>query len=155
MEVQKNKDMLDKLMDKLLTGVISDEVYAEKQAELISKRNHLEAREQELKQVSTNFTEITENLIELCKEVPQLYLQANEDKKKQLLKLVISNPTLDGKKPLILLNPVFENIQKVVNFKNGGLSATKLTLLAKELLAECKNTNNILFFETVQNFLAA
>lgn len=40
-------------------------------------------------------------------------------------------------------------------FKNGGLSGAKLTLFAQELLAECKNSDNIIFFETVQNYLAA
>lgn len=117
---QKNKDMLDKLMDKLLTGVISDEVYAEKQTELIAKRNHLKASMEELKQVSTKFTEIAENLIELCKEAPHLYLRASNDEKKQLLKLLISNSVIDSKKPLVVLNPVFENIQKMVNVKYGG-----------------------------------
>ena len=39
--------------------------------------------------------------------------------------------------------------------KNGGLSGTKLTLLSKEIIEVCKEKNNIIFFEVLQNWLAA
>lgn len=40
-------------------------------------------------------------------------------------------------------------------FLNGGLSGTKLTLLSKEIIEVCKEKNNIIFFEVLQNWLAA
>ena len=38
---------------------------------------------------------------------------------------------------------------------NGGLLGTKLTLLSKEIIEVCKEKNNIIFFEVLQNWLAA
>ena len=44
---------------------------------------------------------------------------------------------------------------KCMFFQNGGLYATKLTLLSKEIIEVCKEKNNILFFEVLKNWLAA
>lgn len=59
---------------------------------------------------------------------------------------------------LLFLNLRSDNkkktITKVIVFF-GGLSGTKLTLLSKEIIEVCKEKNNIIFFEVLQNWLAA
>lgn len=44
---------------------------------------------------------------ELCKNVPEWYLQADYEKKRELLKLLHSNFLYDGEKPHFELNSVF------------------------------------------------
>lgn len=115
------KNMLDKLMDKLLNEVISDEQYQTKQSELINRRIFLEEKIKELNKNSDNFNEYVENIFELCKNAPNLYLRSSTTQKQKLLKMILLNPTIDAQKIILPLNSVFEQVGKSSNLiKIGG-----------------------------------
>lgn len=107
-QLRETKNKLDTLTEKLLENVISNDVYKMKQSELMARRIRLEEKAKDLQKNSDKFSEYAENIIELCKNAPTLYKEANNSKKRQLLKLVLSNSTITGKETSLVLNPVFE-----------------------------------------------
>lgn len=109
-QLRETKDKLDTLTEKLLENVIDNDVFKMKQSELMNKRIRLEERERELHKNSDKFSEYVEGIIELCKSAPNLYKDASKAKKKQLLKLVVSNSTIKAKEVSLELNPVFESV---------------------------------------------
>lgn len=67
---------------------------------------------------------------------------------------ILKNLRIYLKPKSIALNIIKERILNNSLFY-GGLSGTKLTLLSKEIIEVCKEKNNIIFFEVLQNWLAA
>ena len=110
-----NKKKFDTLLEKLLNGVIDDNLYKKKQNELLEEKDNLEIKLNSHKKISDDFIKLVENLIELTKEAPQLYSSATPTKKREMLKLIISNPTIKDGNISYELNPVFE---KVINFNS-------------------------------------
>lgn len=134
-QLRETKNKLDMLTEKLLENVIDNEVYKMKQSELMSKRIRLEERERELHKNSDKFAQHVENIIELCKTAPNLYKDASKAKKRQLLKLVISNPKIKGKELSLELNPVFESVSNYANLiKCGGYSLSSKRLCSLSLM---------------------
>lgn len=108
------------MTEKLLDNVIDNEVYKMKHAEFMNKKIQLEAKEKELNKNSDKFNEHVENIIELGKFLPTLYKEACADKKRKLLKLVISNPTIKGKELILEPIPFLEQVGNLALLKNGG-----------------------------------
>lgn len=111
-EIDETKYLSNNLLDKYLEGKINDEIYQTKSKELTSRLEDLEVELDSLNKNQDNFEEYTKNLLELSKEAPHLYYRATKQNKKNLLKLVSLNPTIESGKPVIELHPVFQNIKK-------------------------------------------
>lgn len=111
-EIDETKYLSNNLLDKYLEGKINDEIYQTKSKELTSRLEDLEVELDSLNKNQDNFEEYTKNLLELSKEAPHLYSRATKQNKKNLLKLVSLNPTIERRKPVIELHPVFQNIKK-------------------------------------------
>lgn len=111
-EIDETKYLSNNLLDKYLEGKINDEIYQTKSKELTSRLEDLEVELGSLNKNQDNFEEYTKNLLELSKEAPHLYSRATKQNKKNLLKLVSLNPTIESGKPVIELHPVFQNIKK-------------------------------------------
>ena len=111
-EIDETKYLSNNLLDKYLEGKINDEIYQTKSKELTSRLEDLEVELDSLNKNQDNFEEYTKNLLELSKEAPHLYSRATKQNKKNLLKLVSLNPTIESGKPVIELHPVFQNIKK-------------------------------------------
>lgn len=91
--------------------MIKDEIYQQKEEEFTNKLKLLRYEAEELNKNKDNFVQYTENLIELCKEAPNLYSKASIKNRKHLIKMACLNPTITRGNLAVELNPVFEKIQ--------------------------------------------
>lgn len=111
-QIEENETMLNRLLDKYIQGMINDEIYKKREAELTERIGRLKNELAGVKTVKHKFIEYVENVLELCKEAPELYLRASIPNRKNLIKLVCLNPTMTGGKIDMKLHPAFENFQK-------------------------------------------
>ena len=69
-------------------------------------------------------------LLNVIKDLPQLYLQGNKVEKKQILNLIGSNFTYKDKELSIVLNSVFDYLLNYPFSKNGGHEETRTPTLS-------------------------
>ena len=102
-----------------------------------------------------NYIERARDLFELCKNAPEWYLQADYEKKRELLKLMYSNFLYDGEKPHFELNSVFKLMFDLSKNEKIVSKGTKLELFAKKIIQQISNADNILIFERIREFKKA
>ena len=149
------KSRLNKLYIDKLDETISEEFYFEKKNEWQIELDEARIQFDYLSNESDEIMQRAAAVLTLCKNAYSAYLAGDIQQKRTLLKLITSHFLWDGENLTISIKNTLKPMFKGVFFQNGGLSGAKLTLFAQELLAECKNSNNLIFFETVQNYLAA
>ncbi len=126
-EIKKQIDTLQKRLSKLL-DLYTDGDIDKKSYDMKSRQWQYELDELLVTQTKINKTPITyienaRNLFELCKNAPEWYLQADYEKKREILKLLHSNFLYDGENPHFELNSVFKLVLELnKNEKNvvGG-----------------------------------
>ena len=102
------KRRLDSLYIDKLDGKISEEFFEEKNIEWHAEQNKLLTKLQSLNNVSREFYEGSNLLLDFCKSADRLYIQASPEKKRQILKLIGSNFIYKSGNVAITLNPAFD-----------------------------------------------
>lgn len=113
------RERLTKLTDLLIDGVLDKDAFEEKRSAMLTERAQL--REQ-IKQLTTDpaGTLIAiENTVELAKRPRMLYREASPEKKRELLKVLLSNFTVSGKNTTITLALPFRLIAERGQSSNG------------------------------------
>ena len=158
-ELSKKISLLKKRLNKLyidkLDEAITEEFYFEKKNEWQIELDELRMQFDYISKESDEILQRAKTILTLCKDAYTLYMQGDLLQKRMLLKLITSHFLWDGENLTIAIKNTLKPMFKGVFFQNGGLKESKLTLFAKDILEVCKDTENILFFETVQSFLAA
>ena len=111
-QISKKLKVLDKRISSLyedkIDGVITKEFWEEKHNEWTKEKNKLTIQLQSISKTNDTLVEGSNLLLEVLKDLPQLYLQANTIEKKQILHLIGSNFSYKDKKLSIVLNPAFD-----------------------------------------------
>lgn len=111
-EVRKQIETLQKRLSKLLDlytdGDIDKKAYDTKSKQWQYELDELLVTQTKINKTPVNYIERARDLFELCKNAPEWYLQADYEKKRELLKLLHSNFLYDGEKPHFELNSVFK-----------------------------------------------
>ena len=94
-------------------------------------------------------------MFELCKNASQWYLQADYEKKRELLKLLHSNFLYDGEKPHFELNSVFKLMLDLSKNEKNVSKGTKFELFAQKIIKQISDADNILVFEKIRKFKKA
>jgi hypothetical protein len=126
---------LSRITDLLLDGALDQTVFHEKQKQLILQeaetKHQLAALEQDLSPEMI----VLEKFVELVKSPSTAYLAASADKKRDLLKIMLSNLTVSGKNIEITLKSPFQVIAERQQFTNcrvnRGTCRTRAMLLTK------------------------
>lgn len=109
---------LDNAVNLLLDGTIDKTIYETKTSQL---KQEISEIEQELSKCSENYDEIgniIENILEIAGNVGFLLKSSKIDQKRAILKLILSNSTIEGKKAWISLKKPFDLFLK----SNGQIS---------------------------------
>ena len=109
---------LDNAVNLLLDGTIDKNLYETKTAQL---KQEIAEIEQELSKCSDNYAEIgniIENIVEIAGNVRNLIRSSKTQEKRAILKLILSNSTIEDKKAWISLKKPFDLFLK----SNGRLS---------------------------------
>ena len=111
-EVRKQIETLQKRLSKLLDlytdGNIDKNSYDTKNKEWQYELDELLIKQSKINKTPVEYIERARDLFELCKNAQEWYLQANYEKKRELLKLLHSNFLYDGVNPHYELNTVFK-----------------------------------------------
>lgn len=125
------KRRLDSLYIDKLDGKISEEFFEEKNIEWHAEQNRLLMKLQSLNNVSQEFYEGSNLLLDFCKSADRLFLGATPEKKRQILKLIGSNFIYKSGNVAITLNPAFDFLLNCDLFHmvgDAGLEPTTPTM---------------------------
>lgn len=102
------QNRLDNALNLLFDGIIDKDIYEAKASKL---KQEIAETEQELNKCSDNYAEIgniIENIIEIAGNVRNLLRSSKTQEKRAILKLILSNSTIEGKKAWISLKKPFD-----------------------------------------------
>lgn len=116
-EIVKIEKKLDQLYEDKLEGIIDLNFFNKKQNEYNSLLSKIKIQIENKMESSKQRYKFADNLIELFKNAPELYLQSSYENRRTLLNLVTSNIYIKGEELHIELKPVFYELSKSAIFK--------------------------------------
>lgn len=117
---------LDALYEDKLDGRITVEFWEEKNRAWQKEKNKLSIQLHSISKTNDTFREGSNLLLDIVKDLPQLYLNANLIEKKQILNLIGSNFIYKDKELSIVLNSAFNYL---LNFDFSEKSGDECTML--------------------------
>ena len=120
-EIKKNKDRLEKLFNLYLDGKVDEKLYEKKTAQLESALDEFIIQRGAYTKSTVELLKYSENLFELFKMSTTLYSRLNNEKKRELLKLLCSNFSYDGENVIITIKKAFEPIVQIANLEKLGM----------------------------------
>jgi site-specific DNA recombinase len=109
-QLQEHKD---KLLDLLLEGAVTQPDYETKLEQLNTKQQLINVDRGSYTEADYKYHVTAKYILELAKRAGELFERSNDEEKNQLLKLVLSNVTFDGKKLDFTIRKPFDTIMKV------------------------------------------
>lgn len=148
-EIKKNKDRLEKLFNLYLDGKVDEKLYEKKTAQLESALDDFIIQRGAYTKSSVELLKYSENLFELFKMSATLYSRLNNEKKRELLKLLCSNFSYDGENVIITIKKAFEPIVQIANLEKMGVKfqCSNFEKWIKTLAESMNNRENILIIE--------
>jgi DNA invertase Pin-like site-specific DNA recombinase len=139
LQIEQCRERLSKLTDALIDGTLDKELF-------INKKNALVLEQEKLKDELTNFEqnisasfEEAEKILELANSAYSSYKKATGEEKREMVKIVTSNLSINGKSLAIKLNLPFDLILNRSKNSDGGAHRDTPRTLASmvEKIAEC------------------
>ena len=130
---------INTLYEDKIDGVITQEFWEEKNRAWSKEKNKLQIQLQSISKTNDTFREGSNLLLNILKDLPQLYLQGNKIEKKKILNLLGSNFVYKDKELSIELNSVFNYLLNFDFSKNGGVDCSTLELFVNGLREHIDN----------------
>jgi hypothetical protein len=111
---------LDRLYDDKLDGKISEEFYERKFKQYSKEKEEIESAIKRHERANLKYYELGLNLYELSQKAREIYLKANLEEKRQLIKLVFKELFLNGNYLAFTYTKPFELISKAVKETNSS-----------------------------------
>jgi DNA invertase Pin-like site-specific DNA recombinase len=111
---------LTKLVDLLADGTLDKALYASKQDALLMERARIQERVAEIRQGADRALQSLQETVELAKSPSTLYKTASPEKKRELVKTMLSNLTASGRNIDATLALPFRLIAERSKTPNGG-----------------------------------
>jgi hypothetical protein len=128
LQLDRAESRLAKLMDLLVDGTLDKTLFNEKQNALLVERARAQEMLAESRAGSTRVLEELEKTVELAKSPSILYKAASSEKKRELVKTLLSNLTVSGKNIEITLALPFriirERQKQIIGGPNRGSCRT-------------------------------
>ena len=125
-ENNKNKHRLEKLFNLYLDGKVDEKLYEKKTTQLELALDDFIIQRGAYTKSSVELLKYSENLFELFKMSATLYSRLNNEKKRELLKLLCSNFSYDGENVIITIKKAFEPIVQIANLEKMGMKRLEL-----------------------------
>jgi len=120
LQLQQVEARIAKLADLLIDGTVDKALYGEKQNALLLDRARIQQRLKETGEGSRRALDAIASTVELARSAPMLYKAASPEKRRELVKTLLSNLTVARKKVEITLAPPFALIENRHKPENGG-----------------------------------
>ena len=128
LQLDRVQSRLAKLMDLLMDGTVDKALFNDKQNALLVEKVRIQEMLAESRQGSTRVVEELENTVELAKSPSMLYKVASSEKKRELVKTLLSNLTVSRKTIEITLALPFriirEREKQIIGGPNRGSCRT-------------------------------
>jgi DNA invertase Pin-like site-specific DNA recombinase len=111
---------LDRLYDDKLDGKISEEFYERKFKQYSKEKEEIESAIKRHEKANLKYYELGLNLYELSQKAREIYLKANLEEKRQLIKLVFKELYLNGNYLAFTYTKPFELISKAIKETNSS-----------------------------------
>lgn len=95
-EIEKYQTRIEKVYEDYLDEKIPEELYERKFEEYKKKQKTLQNKRLNIEQVEDEYYGTVSHLLRLARDVPILFSKANNEQKRSLINLVLSNLQLDG-----------------------------------------------------------
>ena len=99
-EIEKYQNRIEKIYEDHLDDLIPKELYERKFHEFTKKQKSLRNKLENIEQVQEDYYGTVLHLLSLSKDAPKLFINGNQEKKRALINLVLSNLELKGKQLL-------------------------------------------------------
>lgn len=119
--IQLLKRRLSKLYTDRCDGMVDDETYLNMRNQWQLELDKCLVKYEKTNNASDDFIENIENLSNLCKTLPDKYLSKNQEEKRKLMNLVMSNPIFDGSNLVFAIHPAFEYCIMLNNVETRGV----------------------------------
>ncbi len=110
------QDRKDRLLDLLIDGRITQPEYDKKLDSFNDAQQSVNLDREDYTQADFKYHITAKQTLELARRAGELFERANDAEKNELLKLVLSNATLDGKKLEFTIRKPFDTIANVKGF---------------------------------------
>jgi DNA invertase Pin-like site-specific DNA recombinase len=120
LQLDQIQERLEKLADALIDGTIEKGLYARKQSELLLEQARMRERLAEAEKGSLDSIQALEKTVELAQSPSILYRMASPEKKRELLKVSLSNLTVSQKNVEMTLALPFRILAEREKISNGG-----------------------------------
>ena len=124
---------LDALYSDKVDGIITQEFWEEKNRAWSEEKYKLQIQLQSISKTNDTFREGSNLLLNILKDLPQLFLQGNKIEKKKILNLIGSNFIYEDGNLHIELTSVFHYLLNFDFSKNGGDDCSTLELFVNGL----------------------
>lgn len=130
-----------KLVDAYLDNVLEKEEFQKRKETLLFEIRKLEERKNELESSNNVIFSKIKNLVELCKSPLKSYVSAIQEEKRELLEIISSNLTIDGRKAIFtMVSPFFELANRDILSLCDPERDTSRTLPCKIIYADKKTS---------------
>jgi site-specific DNA recombinase len=119
LQLDQTQRRLGKLTDSLIDGTIEKDLFSQKQRDLLLEQTRIKEKLAETERGSFRVTQIVEKTVELAKSPSMLYKGGSPEKRRELLKSLLSNLLVSGKKIEITLSIPFRLIAERQKTENG------------------------------------
>lgn len=130
---------INALYEDKIDGIITQEFWEEKNRAWSKEKYKLQVQLESISKTNDTFREGSNLLLNVLKDLPQLYLQGNKIEKKKILNLIGSNFIYKDKELSIVLNSVFNYLLNFDFSKNGGVDCSTLELFVNGLREHIDN----------------
>jgi hypothetical protein len=120
LRLEQNGHQLSKLTDLVVEGTVDKDLFSAKQQALLIDKRNLQERLAEMDGGALQVERFIENTVELAKSPSFLYRIASPEKRRELVKTLMSNLTVSGKKVDITLALPFRLIADRSKTISGG-----------------------------------
>ena len=122
-------DRLTKLADAFLDGALEKTIVEDRQRSLLMERANVEEKLGDIKQDSRPLPDRLAEFLELAGTASNLYETAQPDERRDLLRIVTSNRSVESKTPILSLSPPFDVVaQRAQNAYGAPYRARPRTL---------------------------
>lgn len=120
LQLEKCHDRLSKLTDALIDGTIEQDLFVNKKNSLVQEEHRLQEDLKNIGATETDALDQTRKLLELANQAYLSYETGNDEQKREMVKTIVSNLSVEGKSVVIKPNLPFEMILNRVKNEDGG-----------------------------------
>jgi predicted nuclease with TOPRIM domain len=120
LQIEQTQSRMTKLTDLLIEGTIEKSLFEEKKRAILLEQTRLKENLADIERGGTDLFGDLERTVELAKSPSLLYKRASIEKKRELLKTVLSNLTVLEKNVRITLAGPFQVIEERRRISDGG-----------------------------------